>query len=152
MIYGDVRTAEATGKREYLDLAETLAEYYLATNGPGSGAVLGLRRSEYPACARDRAASAIAASALLDLAALHPDAGQAARWKNKALALLTELCRHYLATEQSHRGLLREGCYSMPHKEGVASAVMFGDFFFAEALCSVVMPGKLRATPVRLSA
>jgi hypothetical protein len=29
---------------------------------------------------------------------------------------------------------------------------MFGDFFVAEALCNIVMPGKLRATPVRLSA
>ena len=72
--------------------------------------------------------------------------------EKEALALLTELCRHYLATEKSHRGLLREACYSRPHKEGVASAVMFGDYFFAEALCSVVMPGKLRATPMRLSA
>ena len=151
-IYGYVRTAEATGKREYLDLAETLAEYYLRRTGPDLVPFWDFDDPNIPHAPRDSAASAIVASALLDLAALHPDAGQAARWKNKALALLTELCRHYLATEQSHRGLLREGCYSMPHKEGVASAVMFGDFFFAEALCSVVMPGKLRATPVRLSA
>jgi unsaturated chondroitin disaccharide hydrolase len=47
---------------------------------------------------------------------------------------------------------LRQGCYSKPHNEGVASAVMFGDFFFAEALCSAVMPGKLRATPARFPA
>jgi len=64
--------------------------------------------------------------------------------------MLSVLCRRYLATEQSHRGLLRQGCYSKPHNEGVASAVMFGDFFFAEALCSAVMPGKLRAVPSRL--
>jgi unsaturated chondroitin disaccharide hydrolase len=66
--------------------------------------------------------------------------------------MLTVLCERYLATEASHRGLLRQGCYSRPHNEGVASAVMFGDFFFAEALCSAVMPGKLRATPSRLAA
>ncbi|MGH6704971.1 MAG: glycoside hydrolase family 88 protein [Bradyrhizobium sp.] len=151
-IYGYVRTAEATGKREYLDLAESLAEYYLRRTGPDLVPFWDFDDPNIPHAPRDSAASAIVASALLDLAALHPDAMQAARWKNEALALLTELCRHYLATEESHRGLLREGCYSRPHKEGVASAVMFGDYFFAEALCSVVMPGKLRATPTRLSA
>jgi unsaturated chondroitin disaccharide hydrolase len=105
-----------------------------------------------PDAPRDSAASAIVASALLDLAALHPDERKAAQWKSRALSLLTELCAHYLATEPSHRGLLRQGCYSKPHNEGVVSAVMFGDFFFAEALCSAVMPGKLRATPPRLAA
>src|SRR6185437_4320944 len=143
--YGYVRTAEATGKREYLDLAETLADYYLRRTGPDLIPFWDFDDPDIPQAPRDTAASAIVAAALLDLAALHPDPPQAARWKTTAFALLTELCRHYLATEGEHRGLLRQGCYSKPHNEGVASAVMFGDFFFAEALCSVVLPGKFRA-------
>jgi unsaturated chondroitin disaccharide hydrolase len=99
----------------------------------------------------DSSASAIVGSALLDMAALHPDEQRSAKWRAQAFDILTVLCRRYLATEPSHRGLLREGCYSKPHNEGVKSAVMFGDFFFAEALCAAAMPGRLRATPRRLA-
>jgi unsaturated chondroitin disaccharide hydrolase len=151
-IYGYVRTAEATGKREYLDLAETLADYYLRRTGPDLVPFWDFDDPNIPNAPKDSAASAIVASALLDLAALHPDEQKAGLWKRQALSLLTTLCQHYLATESSHRGLLRQGCYSKPHNEGVVSAVMFGDFFFAEALCSAVMPGKLRAAPSRLFA
>jgi unsaturated chondroitin disaccharide hydrolase len=149
-IYGYVRTAEATRKREYLELAETLAEYYLRRTGPDMIPFWDFDDPAIPNVPRDSSASAIVASALLDLAALHPDGQASMKWRERAFDILTVLCRCYLATEPSHRGLLREGCYSKPHNEGIASAVMFGDFFFAEALCSVVMPGKLRATPQRL--
>jgi unsaturated chondroitin disaccharide hydrolase len=40
--------------------------------------------------------------------------------------------------------LLRHSCYSKPHNEGVDSATMFGDFFFAEALCRASLPDGLR--------
>jgi unsaturated chondroitin disaccharide hydrolase len=151
-IYGYVRTAEATGRREYLDLAETLADYYLRRTGADLVPFWDFDDPNIPDAPRDSAASAIVASALLDLSALHPDEQKAARWASQARSLLTALCQHYLATEPAHRGLLRQGCYSKPHNEGVVSAVMFGDFFFAEALCSAVMPGKFRSTPKRLSA
>jgi len=151
-IYGYVRTAEATGKREYLDLAETLADYYLRRTGPDLVPFWDFDDPSIPDAPRDSAASAIVASALLDLSALHPDDQKAARRAGQARSILTALCQHYLATESSHRGLLRQGCYSKPHNEGVVSAVMFGDFFFAEALCSAVMPGKFRPAPKRLSA
>jgi unsaturated chondroitin disaccharide hydrolase len=150
-VYGYVRTAEATGKREYLELAERLADYYLRRTGPDLVPFWDFDDPSIPDAPRDSSASAIVASALLDLAALHPDEQRSAQWRKQALDILAVLCRHYLATEPSHRGLLREGCYSKPHNEGVASAVMFGDFFFAEALCAAVMPGKLRAVPRRLA-
>jgi unsaturated chondroitin disaccharide hydrolase len=150
-IYGYVRTAEATGKREYLELAEKLADYYLRRTGPELVPFWDFDDPAIPNAPRDSSASAIVASALLDLAALHPDKQRSGQWRKHALDLLSVLCQRYLATERSHRGLLKEGCYSKPHNEGVASAVLFGDFFFAEALCSAVMPGRLRATPRRLA-
>ncbi|WP_407180034.1 glycosyl hydrolase [Bradyrhizobium sp. STM 3562] len=149
-IYGYVRTAEATGKREYLELAEMLADYYLRRTGPDLVPFWDFDDPAIPNAPRDSSASAIVASALLDLAALHPDDQSSTKWRRQAFDILAVLCRGYLATEPRHRGLLRDGCYSKPHNEGVASAVMFGDFFFAEALCGAVLPGRLRATPRRL--
>ena len=62
----------------------------------------------------------------------------------RGCAMLEALCRDEFASEAGHRGLLKHSCYSKPHNEGVDSATMFGDFFFAEALCRVALPGGLR--------
>jgi unsaturated chondroitin disaccharide hydrolase len=151
-IYGYTRTAEATGRREYLDLAERLAEYYLKRTGPSLIPFWDFDDPAIPKAPIDTSASAIVAAALFDIAALHPEPSKAEGWRQRATAVLTELCRHHLANDGSQRGLLKHGCYSNPHKQGVDSAVMFGDFFFIEALCSAALPGKLRATPKRLAA
>ena len=58
--------------------------------------------------------------------------------------MLEALCHDEFARETSHRGLLKNSCYSKPHNEGVRSATMLGDFFFTEALCRVMLPGKFR--------
>lgn len=151
-IYGYTRTAEATGKLLYLDLAERLADYFLARTGPALVPFWDFDDPAIPNAPIDTSASAIVASALLDMAALHPDLERAAQLRQRAFDILATLCEHHLAIESSHRGLLKHGCYSKPHNQGVDSAVMFGDFFFVEALCSAVMPGRLRAVPKRLPA
>lgn len=149
-IYGYTRTAEATGKRAYLDLAEQLADYFLARTGPSLVPPWDFDDPAVPNTLIDTSASAIVAAAFADMAALHPDPAKAALWDQRARDILAVLCERHLARDDTHRGLLRHGCYSRPHNQGVDSAVMFGDFFFIEALCSVTMPGRLRATPKRL--
>jgi unsaturated chondroitin disaccharide hydrolase len=57
--------------------------------------------------------------------------------------MLEALCRDEFAREPSHRGLLKNSCYSKPHNEGLRSATMFRDLF-TEALCRVILPGKFR--------
>lgn len=93
----------------------------------------------------DSAASAIMAAGLLDLADLHPNATVADYWRGKAEFLIKGLCEGYLATDKGHRGILKHGCYSEPHKIGPDAAVMFGDYFFAEALNRIAFPGKFIA-------
>jgi unsaturated chondroitin disaccharide hydrolase len=151
-IYGYTRTAEATGKRVYLDLAEQLADYFLDRTGPSLVPPWDFDDPAAPNTLIDTSASAIVASAFADMAALHPEPKKAAIWDQRARNILAVLCEQHLARDDAHHGLLRHGCYSKPHNQGVDSAVMFGDFFFIEALCSVTMSGKLRATPKRLPA
>jgi hypothetical protein len=50
------------------------------------------------------------------------------------------------ALDPRHRGILMHGCYSRPPRIGVDSAVLFGDYYFAEAMCKIAYPGQL--TPV----
>ncbi len=143
-IYGFAATARATGKLEYLDLAERLADYYLGRLEESLVPYWDFDDPAIPEAPRDSSASAIVAAALLDIAAQHPDPTTAEPRAEQACRLLDALCRDYLAREPAHRGLLREGCYSKPHGEGTASAVLFGDFYFVEALMKVLLPGRFQ--------
>lgn len=149
-VYGYVATARATGKTVYLTLAEALARRYFDRLGDRAVPPWDFDAPSGAGCPEDSSAAAIMSSALLDLAALHPDPAAGAAWQARALATLTALCRDYLAREPGHRGLLKHGCYSKPHNEGVDSAVVFGDFYFAEALSAALRPGRFRPVPPRL--
>ncbi len=146
-IYGFVATFAATGRDEYRERAERLAEYWLGRVGEDLVPYWDFDDPAIPDAPRDSAAAAIVASALVDLAHLHPDPALGARWRATAEAILDVLCDEYLAREAGHRGLLKHGCYSRPHGIGVDAAVVFGDFYFVEALCSILMPGRFKPLP-----
>jgi unsaturated chondroitin disaccharide hydrolase len=150
-IYGFTETARATRKVDYLVLAENLADYYLARMGARLVPYWDFDDPTAPNCPLDSSAAAVVASAFLTMAKLHPDETTGAVWQHRGLAILDALCATCLASEPSHRGLLKHGCYSLPHRIGTDSAVLFGDWFFTEALCAAVMPGKLHPVPQRLA-
>lgn len=143
-IYGYVHSARETGKREYLDLAERLATYYMKRLDGRIVPPWDFDAIGADASIRDTAAAAAVSSALLELGRMHPNLDAGAKWTNRGLAMLEGLCRDEFAHEASHRGLLKHSCYSKPHNEGIDSATMFGDFFFVEALCRAALPGGLR--------
>ena len=143
-IYGYVISARETGKREYLDLAEKLAGYYLQRLGDRTIPPYDFDAIVDDAQILDTAAAAVVASALIELGRIHPDAQAGKQWGVRGCGMLEGLCREAFAAEDAHRGALKHSCYSRPHNEGVDSATMFGDFFFVEALCRVALPGGLR--------
>jgi unsaturated chondroitin disaccharide hydrolase len=149
-IYGYVATARATGRRDYLTIAERLANRYRQRLDNHLVPWWDFDDPAIPNAPRDSSAAAIVASALLDLAALHPDQTAGRIWLERAYAMLECLCSDYLARDATHRGILKHGCYSKPHKEGMDSAVLFGDFYFAEALSKSILPGQLTDVPVRM--
>jgi unsaturated chondroitin disaccharide hydrolase len=145
-VYGYVSSARETGKKSWLDLAETLSDHYIDRLEGRQIPPWDFDATGADADIKDTAAAAIMASALIEMGRLHPDAERAQRWHACGLAMLEALCQDAFAFEAEHRGLLKFSCYSRPHREGVASATMFGDFFFVEALCRVMLAGKFRPT------
>jgi unsaturated chondroitin disaccharide hydrolase len=143
-IYGFAATTRATGKLEYLELAERLADYFFGRLDDGLVPYWDFDDPAIPDAPRDTSASAIVAAALLDIASQDPDPAAAARRAEQACRLLDVLCQNYLAREPDHRGVLKEGCYSKPHDEGTVSAVLFGDFYFVEALTKLLLPGRFQ--------
>ncbi len=139
-IYGYAAAAAATRNGTYLDLAEALGRRYLERLGDHPVPFWDFDDPAIPDAPRDSSAAAIVAAGFLTMARLHSDSGEGDTWSRQALVMLECLCTDYIAREEWHRGLLRHGCYSIPHRDGVDSAVLFGDYFFVEALMSALTP------------
>ncbi len=99
----------------------------------------------------DSAAGAIMAGGLLDLAASYePDDVTGQGFRASAIRLLTGLARSHLLPEQGPRGILTGGCYARPQGIGVDAAVLFGDFFFVQAVVRLVLDQRFAVTLSRV--
>jgi unsaturated chondroitin disaccharide hydrolase len=90
----------------------------------------------------DSSSAAIAASGLWDLAAVleSREPAKAVRYRDAALAILDSLCTEkYVAwSTPGWEGILMHGVYHYHKKLGVDESVMWGDFFFLEAVDKVL--------------
>ena len=141
-VYGFAATAAATGRRNYLDRAVALATIWLDQLGDCACPPWDFT-DPTPTPTGDSSAAAIMAAALLDIGRLHPDQIERERWTQEGVRLLTGLTRDCLAVEPTHRGLLLHGCYSKPHNIGPDAAVLFGDYYYIEAISRLLHPGRL---------
>jgi len=99
---------------------------------------------EGPGRIDDSSAAAIAASGLWDLAGLVGNPGQSGRYRQAALAILDALCtdRYVAWADSGWEGVLKHGVYHYPRGLGVDESVMWGDFFFLEAVGKVLEGGR----------
>jgi len=139
-IYGFAATFRATGKEEYLDLATQLGEYYRRRTDGSGVPPWDFDDPDAPNVPPDSSAAAVAASAFLDIADLLDGKAGSVIWAESALSILDTLCTQYLAADDDQRGLLKHGLYSRPHNIGTDSAVLFGDYYFVEALLKILQP------------
>jgi unsaturated chondroitin disaccharide hydrolase len=99
----------------------------------------------------DSSAAAIAASGLWNLAKLtYPtDPARAQCYRDATLTILDTLCTDkYLAwTDPDWQGVLKHGVYHFHKKLGVAESVMWGEFFFLEAVNKVLCSGTVESPP-----
>jgi unsaturated chondroitin disaccharide hydrolase len=83
----------------------------------------------------DTSAAAIAASGLLQLAEMAPDAARSHLYDQTARTILATLSRNYLADgDPAWEGILKGGVYHIHKNLGVNESVMWGEYFFVEAL------------------
>jgi unsaturated chondroitin disaccharide hydrolase len=88
----------------------------------------------------ETSAGAIAASGLLQLATLTADPTRAAYYRDAALCLLDALCQdRYVAwADPAWEGVLKHGVYHFHRGLGVDESVMWGEYFFLEAVCKAL--------------
>lgn len=145
-MYGFAQVYALTGDLEFLDVAERNADFWL-THLPKDHVPYWDFDADLSAplpCGpqKDSSAGAIAASGLLELERLTRSVDRAVAYRQTALSMLDALVApEYLANETpGWEGILKHGVYHTVKNLGVDESVMWGDYFFVEAMMKVVAP------------
>ncbi len=143
-LYGYSKVYALTGNPEYLAVAERNADFWL-THLPADHVPYWDFRADLSqplpwGAQKDSSAAAIAASGLLDLEAQTKNVDRALIYRQTALAMLEALVQpQYLADQTpGWEGILKHGVYHTAKNLGVDESVMWGEYFFVEALTKAV--------------
>ncbi len=138
-LYGFGTCYDLCGDTRYLNAAEENAAFYLEHT-----AADGVPPWDYDAPAEgklsirqpDSSAAAIAAVGLLNLSRLSHDRMRAKHYREAGLRTVETLTRPpYLASDDAAwEGILKRGVYHIHKDLGVDESVMWGEFFFVEAM------------------
>jgi len=134
-LYGFGTCYGYTRDARFLETAEACADFYIV-NSPANG----IPPWDYDAPPESRAlvdtsAAAIAASGLFQLATHSADYAKGRLYRAVAQNVVVNLCRDHLAqSDHEWEGILKSGVYHIHNKLGVDESVMFGEYFFLDAL------------------
>lgn len=133
-LYGFSTCYEYSRDPHFLETAQACADYYIR-HTPADG----VPPWDYNASAESRkqvdtSAAAIAAAGLLRLCRLIPDPVKGHFYWTTAIHILRSLCQNHLGKPKGWEGILKGGVYHMHKSLGVNESVMWGDYFFVEAL------------------
>jgi unsaturated chondroitin disaccharide hydrolase len=137
-LYGFGTAYRHTGDRRFLATARACADFYLEQTGtelipPNDWA------EPAPTYRWESSAAAVAAGGLWQLAGLEQDPHRAHRYASYALDTLTRLCGpDFLAADDPDwQGVLKHGSYHEGRGLGVDESVMWGDYWFLDAIDAV---------------
>ena len=149
-IYGFTDTFLFTGDRFFLETAERCAGYYLENTPDGGVPFWDYGAPNIPDEPLDSSAAAIVAVAFWKLKDVEGTGRGAKAYRNAALRILDTLTSDEFlgAHDAAYEGILRHGVYHRPMNWGVDESVMWGDYFFMEALHAVLeRPGSAGILP-----
>jgi len=134
-LYGFGTAYRYTGDRRLLETAQACADFYIVRTGEALVPPNDWEEPD-PRLPYESSAAAITAGGLWQLAGLVQDRGRACRYAEYALRILERLCQpDFLSVDDpSWDGLLRHGIYHEGKGLGVDESVMWGDYWFLDAL------------------
>ena len=146
-LYGFGTACGFTGDARFLRTAQACADFYIERT-PAHGVPPNDWDEPAPALPYESSAAAIAASGLLNLASLTHEPAQAAGYRAYALHILDTLTApEFLAVDTpGWEGILKHGMYHQRKGLGVDESVMWGDYFFLEALGKAQQPAPVPGT------
>ena len=137
-LYGFGTAYQFTRDARFLQTAEACANFYIERT-PTHGVPPNDWDEVNPQLPYESSAAAIAASGMWNLAQLTGDAARARLYRDYALKILDTLTEpEFLALDTpGWEGILKHGCYHQRKGLGVDESVMWGEYFFLEALSKV---------------
>jgi unsaturated chondroitin disaccharide hydrolase len=144
-LYGFSKVYALTGADEFLEVSERNAEYWIThlpeDKVPYWDFDADLTQPLPWGPQKDSSAGAIAASGLLDLARQTKSPEKAVVYRTTALAMIEALLdSEYLAIDDpGWEGIVKHGVYHTKKNLGVDESVMWGEFFFVEALTKLAL-------------
>ncbi len=134
-IYGFAMAYRYSQDPLLLDGAARVADYFLA-NLPADGVPYwDFQAPGIPNEPKDSSAAAIAAAGLLELSQYAPTQADRSRYRREAARILRSLSSPtYLSTGSISDGILLHGVGNMPANREVDVSLIYGDYYFLEAL------------------
>ena len=123
-------TYKYTKREEFLRAMEKLFDYYIANCPSDYVPYWDFNDPAIPNTVRDSSAATITASGLLGFSGDK-------KFGDFASNILDSICKGYLA-EEEEEGILKHGCFNKPEGKVVDESLIWGDYYFVEALTKVI--------------
>ncbi len=139
-IYAFSEIYEYTKDYRFLKAAQAMADYYLAHVPADFIPYWDFLAPNIPNEVRDSSAAALAASGLLELAHLVTDPSRQRTYHQAAVKTVDSLTRNCLGSGEARDNgrILMHGTLHKPAGIGVDESLIFGDYYFLEALLKLV--------------
>ncbi|HEX5228427.1 MAG TPA: glycoside hydrolase family 88 protein [Bryobacteraceae bacterium] len=138
-LYGFSLSYEYSRDPRFLDTAEACADYYITYCNADGVPPWDFNAPPESRRLLDTSAAAIAASGLLRLCRLLQDQVKGHHYWSLAIRILRTLCEQHLAKkDRKWEGILKGGVYHLPKELGVDESVIWGEYYFVEALESAL--------------
>lgn len=134
-LYGFGTSYEYSRDPRFLETAEACADYYITHANADGIAPWDFNAHSESRRLIDTSAAAITASGLFRLSRLLHDPVKGHFYWTTANRILRSLCEKQLGDDESdYEGILKGGVYHLHKDLGVGESVMWGEYFFVEAL------------------
>ena len=134
-MYGFGTCYEYSRDPRFLETAEACADYYISHTPTDGVPPWDFNAGAESRKLVDTSAAAITASGLLRLSRLLTDPIKGHLYWTTGIHILRTLCRKHTAAGDKHwEGILKGGVYHIHKNLGVNESVIWGDYFFVEAL------------------
>ena len=134
-LYGFGVAYEYSRDPRFLETAEACADYYISHCNSDGIPPWDFMAPPESRQLHDTSTAAIAASGLLRVCRLLQDPVKGHYYWSTAILILRNLCQKYLAKkDKKWEGILKGGVYHIHKELGVDESVMWGEYFFVEAL------------------
>ena len=131
-LYGFLMSYRHTGKQEYLDTAKRIAHYFIANAAMTDYLPLCDFRAPEEPVYYDSTAGACAACGLLEIARFVPE-NEKKLYEDSAYRILRAMEEHFANWDEDADAILEMGKVAY-HGEAGQEAIIYGDYFFIEAI------------------